>query len=538
MKVPRITRGTSRNSMTEVFHITITLKQGERTIVFSCEEPILLSSVFKTIGISHKEPCGGNGRCGKCLVYASGDLSPLAVQEQILLTEEDKRNGLRLACLAKVIGNVVVRLPEEKKEHILMQGTMHSFERLPWGKSFGIAVDIGTTTIVTYLLQLETGTCFAQCSELNPQNLFGADVISRMAHAIAGEGKELHHLVINCINTLIQTLCRGAAIEIDAITCAVITGNTTMLFLLCEEPVNSLAVFPFIPNRYFGEMLTPAQLGLFLSPDTKIYLPRCISAYVGADITTGIIASGLFEAQKATLLVDIGTNGEMVLQVNQKMLCCATAAGPAFEGAGIKMGSSAVPGAIHAVTLLDGKLICSTIGKLTPSSICGSGIVDALAALLEMGVVTEGGRIEEEKAEAADILSLSDGELALRIDGEVILTQKDIRAIQLAKAAICAGMYTLIHHSDITEDELDTIFLAGGFGTYMNIASAAAIGLIPPLLAPKAKLIGNSAGIGAAMLLQSSKLLFQSELTARQAETIELSTDAFFMNKYIDCMLF
>lgn len=217
---------------------------------------------------------------------------------------------------------------------------------------------------------------------------------------------------------------------------------------------------------------------------------------------------------------------------------CVHGAFRAFEGAGIRMGSGAVPGAVKSVTPRDGKLVCETVGGAEPKSICGSGIVDAIAALLELGAIETSGRVSAKRAKELGLLRMTSGETALTIAGEVLLTQGDIRAVQLAKAAICAGMLTLLHRGGVSPGDLETLFVAGGFGSFMDTRSAAAIGLIIPELEPKARSVGNSAGSGAAMLLQSKGLLEVSESAAARVKAIDLAADKFFMEKYIDCMSF
>jgi uncharacterized 2Fe-2S/4Fe-4S cluster protein (DUF4445 family) len=480
--------------------------------------PALISDVIKQAGAPFGFPCGGHGGCGKCLVSVNG---------------EEK-----LACQTPASTDATVILPDSRAESILTSGVMPDFAREPWGDGLGAAIDVGTTTVAAYLYDLESGALLSECSAPNPQRAFGADVISRMERSIAGDGDVLRRLITDCINALIVELCAAAAADTAAVTSAVITGNTAMLCFLCGEPVQCLAGLPFIPNRYFGEFLSPKQLNLSLPDKARVYLPRCVSAYVGADITSGIIAAGLNDSPRPVLLVDIGTNGEMVLQTGGRLLACSTAAGPAFEGAGIKMGGGAVSGAVRSVTALNGVLYYETIGGTKPESICSSGIVDAVAVLLELGALEDSGRIDAERASELGLLRELDGEPALKIAGDVALTQRDIRAVQLAKAAICAGMRTLLLRGGVTAYDLETLYIAGGFGSYMNPRSAAAIGLIIPELAATAKSVGNSAGSGAAMLLQSEPLLEVSENAAKQAETIELATDKFFRESYIDCMSF
>ena len=517
----------------------IIVSEGNNTQIFEYDGTVLLSSVLADAGVLIEKPCGGKGRCGKCRVVASGGLSPISEQEQRLLSMEEISAGLRLACQTQATGDSRLQiLARDIKGEILVRGVMPAFEHSSWGEGYGLAIDIGTTTVAGYLYELESGKCLAASAMLNPQSVFGADVVSRIEYSLAGGREALQKAVAGCINLLFKQLCSWAKVNSESVSCAVLTGNTTMLYLLCGESVESLASAPFIPSRLFGEFISPHLLGLELTTQAKVYLPRCISAFVGADITSGIIATELSDVNHPTLLVDIGTNGEMALCADGHMLCCSTAAGPALEAVGITMGSGAVHGAISAVELHDGSFVCKTIGNAPAKSICGSGLVDAVAILLELGAIDHTGRIDKSIAQQNGIFTLHKGEPSLRLSHSVLLTQKDIRATQLAKAAICSGMYTLLNRAGLTANAVDKLLIAGAFGNYINVENAARIGLIIPNLALKALSIGNAAGIGATMLLNSNSLLFRSEQIALKAETVVLSTDSFFKEKYIDCMGF
>ena len=507
--------------------------------ILEYNQPALLSSLLTKIGFAPDMPCGGKQRCLKCKVIATGALSPLSAREEQLLTEDEKKRGIRFACMATALGDVEVTLLNQTAHaQIMTDGSLGSITPEPWGKQYGAAIDIGTTTVAAYLYRLDTPRPLQTSAAKNPQAAFGADVISRIERSLAGDAPALAEAIRQCLRERLQELCGRQSLPLSALDSLVITGNTAMLYLLCEQSPASIATAPFEQDRYFGEFLTGADIGL---PDltAQIYLSRCISAYVGGDITTALLASGLAQSEPPSLLVDIGTNGEMVLHANGKLLGCSTAAGPAFEGAGIAMGMPAADGAISRVFATDGGIGCTVIGDVPARGICGSGIVDALAVMLEYGIVDETGCILEEDHAFTAFVEDYNGEPAFRLpDTAVFITQKDIRAIQLGKSAVCAGIETLIQTAGLHNADIAALKIAGGFGSFLNVQSAERIGLIPAGFAAKATAIGNAAAMGASMALLSRSALDESEQLARRTETVELSTSPTFMDAYVNGMLF
>ena len=304
----------------------------------------------------------------------------------------------------------------------------------------------------------------------------------------------------------------------------VITGNTVMLHLLTDTCVEPLSHAPFALKRRFGETMQASALGLrAAAPDALVYLPPCIAAFAGADLVTALLASGSCGKQETGMLVDIGTNGEMALMRDGILSVCSAAAGPAFEGAGISSGMQGKCGAIDRVSLRKGELDAHVIGGTTAEGICGSGVVDAIACLLENGGIDETGYMEAE---------------SIPIMPSVALTQKDVRMVQLAKGAVNAGIRTLLHRADTGFGEVAELLVAGGFGSYLDVENAGRIGLIPKELVPKVRTIGNAALSGAAMLLLNDDYRIVCEKYAADAKTIELSGDAFFSEEYMTQMMF
>jgi len=464
-----------------MFQITIKTNTGE--VCGSFDSEILLSVAMEQLGVSQDKPCGGKGICKKCLVKANG--------------------AEVLSCCTSVNEDTYVEYTTPKsKIQGMTDGFMTDFAKKPLiDKGYGIAIDIGTTTIAGYIYAFPQGECIKQTALPNPQAAYGADVISRIDYANRGGLEKLQDAVI----TAIKKLAEGYPIQRY-----VITGNTTMLHLLTGKDPCGIALAPYTPETLFGDWYENA------------YLPGCISAYVGADITTAILASGM-RKDKTSFLVDIGTNGEMALWHNGKLKCCSTAAGPAFEGAGISCGTYAVRGAINRVFLENGSVRYTTIDNQPPIGICGTGLIDAVACMVQLGVIDETGYLEQ------------DYEIG---DSKICITPEDIRQVQLAKSAIRSGIDTLLHSCGLAYADIERFYIAGGFGSYIDINSAAKIKLIPKEVVSKAVVIGNSAGSGAAMILQSEASLEESVVIAASAETEELSTSSYFMEKYMDSMMF
>jgi len=523
--------------------MTVTIYQDGLKKVLTPEAPCLLSQLLNESQTHVDMPCGGRGKCLKCRVRAEGSLSAVTEEELATFTEEQLAQGWRLACLTTATGDVTMYAEAPKKQLILTASDLPELPLDPLGKDHGISVDIGTTTLAAYLYNLADGTLLGTASMANPQRAFGADVISRLGKAKEQNmGREEAVAIRQGLNKLLARLLNNHKVAAEQIDSVVLTGNTAMLYLLTEQPVDSIISVPFIQDRWYGEYLTAAELELALPAQVPVYLSRCISAYVGGDITSSAMTAELFRrpADAPTcLLMDIGTNGEMILFHHGKMVCCSTAAGPTFEGAGLHMGMNAGDGAISKVKLEDGQIRFSTIGDAEAKGICGSGIIDAVAALLDAEILDETGRMDDEDPNWESCMTEYDDRPAFRFPGtQVLVTQKDIREVQLAKSAICAGVLSMLHVMGCTTDDVEEVFIAGGFGNYMDARSAERIGLLPEGFAAKVKPIGNAAGAGASMVLLSETMRKISEEMSKTIETLELSTDPVFIKEFTDQMLF
>lgn len=422
------------------------------------------------------------------------------------------------------------------------------------GRKFGVVFDIGTTTVVGFLLDLNKGLVLATSALTNPQNFFGADVISRINYAATEpEGlKQLHEKVLEAINQITGRLLKEAGVKQDEVYEAVMVGNTTMSHLVLGIDPTYLAPAPFIPV-FTGAVETEAgELGLKIHHAGKVMMLPNIAGYVGSDTVGVMLATHMEEKEGYCLAVDIGTNGEVVLTGKGRVLTCSTAAGPAFEGAQIYNGMRAADGAIEAVAIKDGDVRLEMIGNEPARGICGSGLIDAIAEMLKSGIIESSGKIvdPEQASELhpklrARIRPGQVGNEFLLVPGEasatgedIVITQKDVRELQLGKGAIYAGIQVLLMEMGISETDLSQVLLAGAFGNYIRKESALAIGLLPNLDLDRIISIGNAAGDGAKMALVSRRERALALSLARRAEHIELSSRLDFQNEFIDALSF
>ncbi len=420
---------------------------------------------------------------------------------------------------------------------------------------YGVAFDIGTTTIMGSLLDLKTATVLAVAAATNPQNAYGADVISRITHASESIGnlKQLQDKVIEAANKIIKDLLKQTRVARDRVYEVTAVGNTTMSHLFMGVDPTYLAPAPFVPAYSRALEVEASELGLKVSPAGRVtFLPN-IAGYVGSDTVGVILAADMDQRKDNCAAIDIGTNGELVLAANERLMACSTAAGPAFEGAQIKHGMRAAAGAIEAVDYIDGEIKVSTIDDVPARGICGSGLIDAAAALLDAGLIEPSGRFvnpeenpEKIPSQFKDRLRSGNGgfEFVLvkaedsETGDDIVLSQGDLRELQLAKGAIYAGLMILLKEAEIKIDDLDQILLAGAFGNYVRKESALTIGLLPQLPAEKIIAIGNAAGDGSRMALTSKTMRKRAIELPGRVEHLELSTRADFQDIFIDAMAF
>ncbi len=464
-------------------------------------------------------PCAGHGRCGKCKVHAKGMLSKPNEKERKYLTERELEQGIRLACQTKVLGECTISSWDAGDMEVAI-GSAKITEGVSLFQKVGAAVDIGTTTLAVSVY--DKNGLVGQVGSVNPQVAYGADVISRIEQSLNGKSEQLAHVVRCQIAELLRKVCENSGYHVTEIDTLVITGNTAMLYLLTNRNPVNLSRAPFVADWLAGEWVSAKELELGC-PEARVYLPHCISAFVGADITMALLHTYICRGTKKRLLVDIGTNGEVALWTGEKLLCCSTAAGSAFEGTGLSMGMMASTGAISKVSLQDGEFQIQVIGNQQPTGICGSGVIDAISCLLQSEIMDETGFLEEEE---------------VTISGNVKMTQEDIRKIQLAKSAICAGIESALNKERILTEDLEELLVAGGFGSKIDLENAMQIGLLPRMDGNKIKVCGNAALAGAKMLLCNCESLKQEKELVQISQSLNLATDSFFQERYIEGMLF
>lgn len=492
-----------------------------------------LDHLLQKQGLFLHAPCGGQHRCGKCKIRAFGGVSPMTEEEQKYLTASEVEAGVRLACFATVTGPVTVFIESAENRSILSDAASVQKTDGALGSSCGVAIDIGTTTVVCALFAAD-GRLMGTKSQVNCQQIYGSDVISRIQHASTAGADALHLAIVRQVEEMLADLCRSCQTDRAAVKYAVATGNTTMLHFFAGLDPAGIGISPYTPQSLFDAVYTDILFGI------SCYIPPCISAYVGADTVCAMLYAEFSAKKGNALLVDIGTNGEMALSIHDTLICCSTAAGPAFEGGGIACGSIARPGAIVSAWPDRGGIAYETIGGKSPESICGSGVIEAISAMLKLGCLDHTGHMEEDDPRFADFF-IQDERFGLSFlfpGSRVVLTQHDIRQIQLAKAAISAGAQTLIEYSGSSQAEIDVLYLCGGFGSSLDCAVAESIGLIPPGSAEKAVVLGNAALKGAAIVLLNRACREQLRSIAQSCRYIELSTDARFMKYYIEGMSF
>lgn len=478
----------------------------------------LLLDALRSEGFAMYSPCRGTGRCGKCMVYVRGE-------------------GYVTACMYRVVQDSSVVLPGTS-EALILDSQYRYTRNLPLdpgpavflsGKPFGVAIDIGTTTLVFYLTDLSTGSLIETRSQLNPQSGFGADVISRINYCILNpEGTEkLQSVLLGSLNDQFIHFAGKFGLAFDNIVKICVTGNTTMLHLLLGINPGPLALVPFRPVFTGQKILKAEKYSLKTNPEAEMKLLPSLSAYIGADVVAGIGSLNPSKEHRNSLYIDIGTNGEIAVMTPGRIFCCSAAAGPAFEGANIKHGMGAVEGAINEYTE-QGEY--HTIGNGKPLGYCGSGLIDIVAYLLKTGIADKEGFMAEEFVVVPNDIS---GTFT-----DISITPGDIREFQLAKSAIVTGINILLKNAGLTYDDIDAVYLAGGFGNYIRRESAAVTGLIPAILAEKLIHAGNTSGTAALLAVRS--VIFDEVIRdiLSQMVYVELSNDPDFATEFAMNMSF
>ena len=469
---------------------TITFLPDNITVQAESGTTVLQAQI--AAGLHPDAPCGGKGTCGKC---------------KVIIDETEV-----LACQTLIDRDLTVLTEKEETEKILITGLAVSTR--PEGlHPYVLAFDIGTTTVVAYLMNGHTGQMIATASCKNPQGQFGADVISRIEQVLQEGGESLRDTIRKAMTQLTQELGSRAGIADQEIGVISIVGNTAMHHLLLGIDPKPLVTPPYMPNVFEALELENGRVRI---------LPN-IAGFVGGD-TVGCMVSTRFDRlEEISLMIDIGTNGEMVLGSKARRIACSTAAGPAFEGAKISCGMRGADGAVDHVWTEDGQVKYHVIGDVPPEGLCGSGLLDLVAVLLELEIIDESGYLENKEYRLCD---------------NVVLTQKDVREVQLAKAAIRAGIELLAEELGIDVSDIQNVYLAGAFGNYLTPASACRIGMIPPVLLDRIQPIGNAAGEGAKLCALNREEYLYSQTLAKTTDFLELASMPQFQDCYVDALEF
>ncbi|WP_418505530.1 ASKHA domain-containing protein [Cloacibacillus evryensis] len=513
----------------------------------------LAADVAAAAGVGIGRHCGGAGVCGKCRVRVmrGTPFAPLTRTEENLLTAEEIDNGVRLSCCAKIVKSGAVHVVDRVKSagHSILEGFSRDIsEWSPDRGGCGVAVDIGTTTVVCYLLAFPDRTVVDRISFLNPQVAFGDDVISRIAYSSSQSGalERIQRTLTDEMDKNIGIMAKRNNVARKDITEVMIAGNTVMEHLFAGVSPKSIGHSPYKPEFYQSPPFSASDIGIHISETGIVKMIPNVAGYVGADIVAGVAALDIDRQEGIKLLVDIGTNNEIVIGGSKGMFCCATAAGPALEGARIQYGMRACVGAIEKVTLEDGILTCRTIGGEAPKGLCGSGLIDAIALLLNEGIINKSGRFEyPEKCRDErfrERLGRSEGGMVrlLLTDDEhpIYLTQKDIREVQLAVGAVKVGVEVMLEQAGITKDEIAEVCLAGAFGNNIDIESAARVGLIPDVERTKIHGVKNTSGLGACLSLADARFYERAKETAQKMSYVELSSLPDFQKRFVNAMSF
>ncbi len=512
--------------MTDAKSYPVTFNGGPAVTV---REEMTVLEAARLAGVFIDTPCDGNGTCGKCRVKIEGKA--------------------RLACRTTVTHPLTVELPPRPAATAPVSA-MKIDKSTPG--SYGIALDLGTTNMVASLVDLGTGHEIGSNACLNPQVAFGHDVITRISHATRTPGgvRKLQQVVIDALNGLIDTLCTASGVDAGHIAGVTVAANTTMLHLFAGVDPSPLGVAPYKPVFTESRRVSAAELGIRISPKGEAYLLPSASGFIGSDITAGILASRFHLKTGRAMFIDRGTNGELAAIADGELVACSTAAGPAFEGMNISCGCRAAPGAVDKVTIgKTGNIEIHTIDNAPPIGICGSGLIDLVAVLLQTGLIKPSGRFVSTKEAVTlppPVRDRMTGEgkerrfiIAEGDSGNALcLTQTDVRHLQLGKAAVWSGLSMMMEALHLKDGDMDEVYLAGAFGHHLSPASLARIGLIPPIWTRRVVFVGNTSLSGARQALLSSEIRREVDELARRIRVLDLNERPDFGQRFVDSTAF
>ena len=543
--------------------IELTLLPENRQIQIQRHQSILEALI--NAGILLRADCGGKGKCGKCRIQISDEcidwVSPPTEVENRSLGEENLRTGLRLACQVSASGNLAIRIPAQtllapevaQKGPTLLPEMRSAIKTAPGTpEAFGVAVDLGTTTIATYLCDLNHHTVKASVSMRNPQVIYGDDVMSRITAVYQHEENlsKLQKMASNAIEWGVHSLCRSTGIAPDRLIKMVVVGNSTMIHLFAGEAPTSIGIYPYEPRFKEERSFSASEIGFNFSDTINIITLPLISGFLGSDVLAAVLAADHDRWDDGTMLIDVGTNGEVVLLDQGHFSATSCATGPAFEGASIRHGMHAVSGAIDAVRIdaRTGMARCSVIQKdpqnpRQPSGICGSGVVSAIAELYKTGLISTDGRLLNNRFPDVFLCDENDLPQYLLIAAEhsrtnraITITQNDVRAIQLAKGALYTGIHLLCSETGILKPS--KMLIAGAFGSYINKQDALTMGLFPEIDIADLNIVGNAAGAGAILTLFDETLRQKALELAQSIRVIDLARHPDFQEVFMRSLSF
>lgn len=527
--------------------IVTIVNTGEKLIA---EQKENLLDLLQQADILVDNACNGTGTCGKCKIkICEGQIPKPGEMEKKRLTEKELAAGIRLACMTEVEQDLLVELPQDEKQHpVLTQGKVPRFKKDSWKKGYGIAIDIGTTTVVASLVDLETGTEVAVVSGINEQKKYGLDVLTRITYEYDNPEngwKNLQETMVQMLNTMFQALCQESKIDKEEIKEIDVAANCTMMHMLLGVDARSIGRAPYKPVFLKAQRLKTKEIGLDAGAETDLYCLPQVSAYIGADIVAGTYVCGLHKKDDNVLFIDIGTNGEIVLTCRQEIWCCSCAAGPALEGMNISCGMRAAEGAIEDVKITENGVKLQTIGDKTPIGICGSGILATLKELLRNNLVKKTGVfVKKESLKETDYrypmirLNGKKREFVIQENPELFVTQGDIRQVQLAKGAILSGFTALLQKAGIQMEDLKEVIIAGQFGAHLPAELLTGTGILPENVEDRLHYVGNASKTGAYMTLLSEQVKADMEMLAENMKYIELSETENYERIFTESMIF
>ncbi|MCR4956411.1 MAG: ASKHA domain-containing protein [Lachnospiraceae bacterium] len=513
-----------------------------------CESGTNLLTLLLENNVFVDNACNGKGTCGKCRIrLVEGELEISEEDEAKKLTEKERKEGIHLACLSLVKGDCVIQTNvASKKMNVLTDGYIPEFEKDVCEAGYGVAIDIGTTTIAMSMISMKTGEILSEEAGMNGQRLYGQDVLTRITYEIE-QGQEaidkLKEAVITSINEGIKAMCKELGISTEEVMSITVAGNCTMTHMLLGVDARSIGMAPYKPAFLQAQTVNAKEHGIECNKDATLYCLAQVSGFIGGDILAGAYVCDLLHSDKISLFLDIGTNGEMVVSKRGELYSCSCAAGPALEGMNITCGMPALPGAVEKVWVEDGKLCTATIAGEKPKGICGSGILEVVDELIKQEFIKKSGVfVKKKKIEESDwrynYLVEDEGGPALKLSEGVLVTQKDVRQVQLAKGAILSGFLSLVKRAGITVEDIDEVIIAGQFGSHLSAQALAGVGIIPREVKEKVTYVGNTSKTGAYMALLSHKVKEEMEDLADKITYYELAEIDGYEQLFMECMRF